>query len=235
MSPLRSNIRTRARWRYERRLGPSKLLLEDVEDLFQTVKEYTDEHVDEAELDAKTQAEIRKSGSVTLSAGIHTADSAHDLRDASKKDLERVEIESELSPIWLVLHRNLATALTWGDARDAAAERLISDIYDYVSKKRVWWLWPTEPSIYVPLILFTLSATIFGILQQWILTGLFVLLVPFLLVVWHRVSQKHGMVVIVPMTRDEHRKHSRETARLVWIMLLSSLATGMIGFALGRL
>lgn len=68
-------------------LGPSRLYLDDVQDIVNTIEDFTKEARDSASSESAI-----KHGKIEIAAGNAIADTVDDLREATQKELSRVSI-----------------------------------------------------------------------------------------------------------------------------------------------
>ncbi len=103
------------RGRYERCPGPVRLYLDDVDDLLAFIS--------------------GRAKRVELLADDAVADTADDLKSATRKELKELEIEARDPRVWVPLHTNRACALTWTED-DAEAKALVDDVYRLLRQRR---------------------------------------------------------------------------------------------------
>jgi hypothetical protein len=112
---------------YRIRLGPSKLYLDDIQDILSTVETFAKEH-------SPRPDDKGKDWTIALAAGKAIADSVEDLRDATQDELKRVLILLNKPSVQISLSRYVAFIETDND--DLESRALADDLAAFINSKK---------------------------------------------------------------------------------------------------
>ncbi|MCO1616736.1 hypothetical protein M8C11_18650 [Micromonospora sp. CPM1] len=230
MSPLRRNVR-RGRTEHTLILGPARLYLDDLEEIWREV----------SALKAPENDPLRDwQGNLTIRAGDAEADSIDDLSKASRSELDDVSLLNFKSgkPVTVRLSRRQAYVSV--DSTDAEGVKLAEDIKSYIDKRRSaavsfiahpHYTWLGVIGSLAMLILTLMS------LPQPVAMSIFMLL-GFVVVASNAFIgplqvRRLGSVRVIGHYSHDNRGFSRETKRMLVVALIAGLAGALLAGILG--
>lgn len=235
MSPLHRQIRSYGPYRIN--LGPSRLFLDDIQDIISAIESFAINKRKQETSDSEVTTKAEPS--VLIVAGNATADSVDDLREATREELNHLSLALDSPEFRVDLWHIDADITTVRDDPDARA--LADDITAFIKRKRshrpISWL---QSALATYILIFAggnLAGTIYSIIHHlpfippllysimWIASGMFFIL---------RDTGKRGAIRVIAMKRNESRRLSSRARRDIVIAVIAS-AIGALVIAISGL
>jgi hypothetical protein len=259
VSPLKRSLRQNP-LRYEERLGPSKLYLDDIEDLLSYLREAAEEtrieaierivedmrkdrpsaNIDDLKQEAGKMAESKFE--VEFKAGEAVAEEAEDLRDSTPKELDDVSISCSHPAVAIVLSPGWARVLGLAAASDDDRTRnVVKDVAQFLRARRTVYVGGHRTRLAIlttfGLVPVALAFIYWRNRNDWNVASTialtFVLVTGLIPIVADRwiMFRISGGVRIIPERRKDARLISSQTKRDILIAVLSAVVGSILGIA----
>jgi hypothetical protein len=227
MCAVHREIRSAGQYRVT--LGPSKLYLDDVQDILSTLKSYAAESTKRRHRFALNK---RTPNVISLVAGDATVDSVEDLADVTREELNHVSIICGSPRITIDLWRHNAEVIT--DRGDDLTRALADDVASFVETKYSWLvaLRMRLPQYWAPaFICVALGALLYAGPIDSLLIGAGVFVIALAVAGVVRIEQRlhrEGSVRIVPFKGGEERRTTTRARRDVLIAAMGAISGAIV-------